>query len=531
MSPKDFTTLIEMLAFRAEASAEKVAFTFDGQGISFAELWRGINLFGSFLLKHGLKRREHVLVALPNSAEFFSAFYGIQRAGGITVPLFPGAGVARILSFAKLCDAKIIIAPSDLPENQLAYFRQLADKQNISIITVKDSAKTSLSANFPEIEPNNISFLQYTSGSTGNPKGVMLTHANLLTNIRQMIAGMEITANEIFVSWLPVYHDMGLILKTMVPFYLAAESHLLPTSLRNIHPWLDAIQKHKATFTAAPDFAYRLSLRHAVPHEYDLNTLRVALNAAEPVRSKTITDFEKAFGLKNIMIAGYGLAEATVGVSMWKSGLPNRVDSRGYVSVGAPFPGVDLLIVSDDVILPPNKVGEIAIRSKANSQGYFNNPTENAKLFWEDGYFLSGDLGYRDEDGYLYIVSRKKNIIKRAGATISPREIEEIVDAMPHIRFSAAIGVDKGGIEGEQVYVFAEIRDGETMPEDKLHEIAIQTTSSFYTQMGFRPARVYLLKPHGIPLTHNGKIQHLLLKENYLNRKLKEENLILYPEY
>jgi fatty-acyl-CoA synthase len=529
--PKDFTTLIEMLAFRAEFSAKKVAFTFEEKSVSFAELWQDINLFGSFLLARGLKRGERVLVALPNSAEFFLAFYGIQRAGGIAVPLFPEAGVARIFSFAKLCDAKTIIAPSNLPEKELICFRQLAEKKNISIISVKDSEKSIFNEKFPEIKPDDISFLQYTSGSTGNPKGVMLTHANLLMNIRQMIAGMEITANEIFVSWLPVYHDMGLILKTMVPFYLAAESHLLPTSLRNIHPWLAAIQKYKATFTAAPDFAYRLSLRHAAPHKYDLSTLRVALNAAEPVRAKTITNFEKAFGLKNVMVAGYGLAEATVGVSMWKPGTPNRVDSRGQVSVGALFPDVDLLIVSDQKIQSPNEVGEIAIRSKANSQGYFNNLDENAKLFWKNGYFLSGDLGYIDEDGYLYIVGRKKNIIKRAGVTISPREIEEVVDAISHIRFSAAIGVDKGGIEGEQVFVFAEIRDGEMMSEDNLHEIAVEMTSSFYNHMGFRPARVYLLKAHSIPLTHNGKIQHLLLKENYLNRNLREENLILYPEY
>ena len=165
------------------------------------------------------------------------------------------------------------------------------------------------------------------------------------------------------------------------------------------------------------------------------------------------------------MVAGYGLAEATVGVSMWKARTPKRVDSRGHVSVGAPFPDVNLRIVSDGRILPPNKVGEIAIRSEANSLGYYRNPSETAKLFWKDGYLLSGDLGYLDEDGYLYIVSRKKNIIKRAGATISPQEIEEVVDSMPDIRFSAAVGVDKGGIEGEQVTVFAEIRGGETLPE------------------------------------------------------------------
>ncbi len=526
MTPEQFSTLIDLLAFRAQASGEQIAFTFNGQPTTFAKMWQGINRFGAFLLEQDIERNEAVLIALPNSAEFFSAFYGIQRAGGIAVPVFPNAGSERIVSLANLCGARIIVVPSDLPAEKLDFFRQRANARGFSLVTVSES-DARLKAEFPKITPNDIAFLQYTSGSTGNPKGVMLTHVNLLTNIRQMIAGMQITPDEIFVSWLPVYHDMGLILKTMVPFYLAAKTHLLPTNLRDVRPWLDAIQKHAATFTAAPDFAYRLVLRHVDPSEYSLSSLRVALNAAEPVRATTLYDFQQAFGLKDVMVAGYGLAEATVGVSMWTPSTPNRIDTRGFVSVGHPFPDVDLLIVSDGVIQSPNTVGEIAIRSKANSLGYYLNPEETEKLFWQDGYFLSGDLGYFDEDGYLYIVSRKKNIIKRAGETISPQEIEEVVDGMDGVRFSAAIGVDKGNAEGEQVYVFAEIR--EIIPAEEWHELALQMTANIHAHMGFRPARVYLLKPRSIPLTHNGKIQHIRLKEMVLDGSLRAD--ILYPKY
>ncbi len=529
MLHENFSTLTEMLAVRAEVSADTTAFTFNGQAVTFAKLWQSVKRFAAFLLERRLERGERVVVALPNSIEFFSAFYGIQRAGGIAVPVFPEAGPERIFSLANLCGAKTIVAPSSLSAQRLNHFKQLASQRDISLITVIESAATPPITNFPLVVPTDIAFLQYTSGSTGNPKGVMLTQASLLTNVRQMIAGMEITADEIFVSWLPVYHDMGLILKTMVPFYLAAQVHLLPTNLRDVHPWLAAIQSHRATFTAAPDFAYRLCLRHVDPSKYDLSSLRVALNAAEPVRATTIQEFEQAFGLTNVMVAGYGLAEATVGVSMWKPGMPKRVDSRGQVSVGAPFPDVDLLIVSDGRILPPGEIGEVAIRSKANSLGYFNNPNETEKLFREDGYLLSGDLGYLDQEGYLYIVSRKKNIIKRSGETISPHEIEEVVDAMPGVRFSAAVGVDKGGLEGEQVYVFAEIRDD--IPKSDYHEMALQMVTDFHAHMGFRPARVYLLKRRGIPLTHNGKIQHVRLREIYLDGSLQAQGAILYPEY
>jgi acyl-CoA synthetase (AMP-forming)/AMP-acid ligase II len=324
---------------------------------------------------------------------------------------------------------------------------------------------------------------------------------------------------------------MGLILKTMVPFYLGIQTHLLHTNLRDIHPWLNAIQTHSATFTAAPDFAYRLCLRHADPEDYDLSSLRVALNAAEPVRLSTILDFETAYELSGVMVAGYGLAEATVGVSMWPPGSTPRVDDRGFVSVGPPFPEVKVEIRDENSVLPPNNVGEIIIQSPANSKGYFNNPEETERVFANDGYLRSGDLGYLDQDGYLYIVSRKKNIIKRSGETISPREIEEIVDETPIVRYSAAIGIDRGGIEGEQVYIFAEIRVRDELDEGDLHDHAINIVNAIHNRMGYRPGRVYLLKPHTLPLTHNGKIQHMRLKDDYLEGDLKSSGNILYPEY
>ncbi len=532
MSLEQITTLIDLLEHRAHNTPQNIAFTFAGQPCNYKQLWEKINLCAAKLRDGGIRYGERVVLVFPNGHEFFYAFYGAQRIGGIPVPIVPASGIERIISIAKLSQANLVVAPSNTPKEILENFKSQASKHNIALRTIDTSVSVAERYEFSPVRPDDIAFIQYTSGSTGTPKGVQISHANLLTNVRQMIIGMEITAEDIFVSWLPVYHDMGLILMTMAPFYLGTQVYLLPTNLKNVNAWLEAIQDHQATFTAAPDFAYRLLLRHIQnPEGYNLSSLRVALNAAEHVRSQTIEGFHKTFQLENVMVAGYGLAEATVGVSMWPPQTKVKVDSKGFVSVGPSFPDIKIKIVKGDKSLPPGEVGEIAINSPANPVGYFNQPESTSQLYWKEGYLLSGDLGYLDEENNLYIVGRKKNIIKHIGRTLAPKEIEEASDCINGVRFSAAVGIDKGRIEGEQAYVFAEVRDGKTLTEDDLYNIVVEIVNNVYTRLGFRPARVYLLKQKSIPQTHNGKIQHQKLKEMYLSQSLSNEKRILYPHY
>jgi acyl-CoA synthetase (AMP-forming)/AMP-acid ligase II len=531
-APPAVNTLLELLELRARDNPHRPAFTFLGQPTAFEALWQQVNALAGQLLELGLAPGERVVLAVPNSAAFFAAFFGAQRAGGIAVPAFPGSGPERLLRLAALCGARLMMVPDATPPESLARLRELAAAQGCSVLTTGAAQAAAPGAAFPPVRPDDIAYLQYTSGSTGDPKGVQLTHANLLTNLRQMIAGMEITARDVFASWLPVFHDMGLVLMTMVPFYLAADLSLLPANLKDIRPWLAAISQQRATFTAAPDFAYRLCVRQVPdPRAYDLTSLRVALNAAEPVRAQTIAAFEHAFGLKPVMVAGYGLAEATVGVAMWPPGTPPLVDERGLVSVGRPFPGIDVQIVEGDTPLPAGVVGEVVVRSPANTAGYFQNAEATARLAWRAGYLRTGDLGYLDSDGCLFIAGRLKNIIKRAGQTIYPQEVEEVVDGVPGLRYSAAVGIDRGRAEGEQVYVFAEVRAGDDLSRDALHALAVAIVDHAHAQLGFRPGRVYLLRPHSLPLTHNGKLQHAQLRADYLSGELARKLAILYPEF
>ncbi|MCP4202714.1 MAG: fatty acyl-AMP ligase [bacterium] len=535
--PDRAETLIQLLAFRADAEPDKEAFRFAGESQSYGKLWRSVNRLAANLLADGLGLSERVVLALPNGAEFFYVFYGVQRAGGVAVPIFPDSGVERVFQLAAHCQAGTVVLSASLPDDALERFRARGRTDSIRVLIAEDLARglqNQPEPEFPAIQADDLAYIQYTSGSTGNPKGVQLSHANLLTNARQLIAGMEITPEEIFVSWLPVFHDMGLVLMTLVPFYLGARLILLPAVLTNIRGWLTEIEANGGTFTAAPDFAYRLCLRYVKdPGEHDLSSLRVALNAAEPVRRGTIEEFEAAFDLDRVMMPGYGLAEATVGVSMWAPGTKVKVDERGVVSVGKPFPEIEIAILEQDgspELCAVGSTGEVLVKSPANTRGYLDNPEASAGLFWS-GFVRTGDVGYVDAEGHLFIVGRKKSIIIQAGRNIAPREIEEVVDALPFVRYSAAVGVDRGGLEGEQAYVFAELREHKTPSPEECEERSIAIVQAIHSHLGLRPGRVYLAAPKTIPLTHNGKIRHLELARQYRDGNLRARGQLLFPSW
>lgn len=517
MPDRDIRTLVDLLAWRAREHPGRAAFSFAGRATTFGELWRDAGRFAAYLASRGLERGDRVLLALPNGQEFFAAFYGVQRAGGSAVPLFPGSGRERLARFAAASGARtlVVAAQADDPG------------AGVDVVRVMDAASHTAGGDLPPVTARDVAFLQYTSGSTGNPKGVELSHANLIANVRQLVAGFGVTARDVFVSWLPVHHDMGLILMTLVPFYAGAELVLLPTSLARVGPWLEAIAEHGGTFTAAPDFAYRMLVRYArEPGKYDLSSLRVALNAAEPVRARTIADFEGAFGLGPVMVAGYGLAEATVGVSAWPAGTPPKVDARGFVSIGRPFPGVEMAILAGGELAAAGVEGEILVRGPATSRGYFENPGTTAELYWRDGYLRTGDLGYRDAAGDYFVVGRLKNVILHGGRNLAPQEVEEIVDRLDAVRASAAVGIDRGRLDGEQLYVFAEARRPGSVDAPELVRAIV---ARVHGELGLRPARVWVLRPGALPRTANGKLRHGELRSRYLDGTLKVR--ALYPDW
>jgi acyl-CoA synthetase (AMP-forming)/AMP-acid ligase II len=246
------------------------------------------------------------------------------------------------------------------------------------------------------------------------------------------------------------------------------------------------------------------------------------MNAAEPVRASTIRGWHTLFGLDHVMMTGYGLAEATLSVTCTQRGAAIEIDDRGLACLGAPLPGVEVAIVDGERRLSPGDEGEIVVRSPSRFLGYADDPRATDAVLWQGTHVRTGDLGRLDDRGRLYFVARDKDVIKIAGRTIAPQEVEELVDADPRVRLCAALGIDRGGIEGEQLVVCAELRESRTAAPDDAHAVLVGIAHQLHQAIGVRPQRTLLLEPGAIPLTQNGKLQRSVLRAAVTDGTIKD---------
>src|SRR5438094_7089957 len=514
------STLTEMMRRRAALSPDQQYFRLYDETVTYGRLWAQTGRYAAGLARAGVGAGDKVCLIYPTCAEFFYTFFGALRLGAVPVPLYPTLGVEATANIFRDSEAVAVAT--------IGWFRPGVDESvalapNVRmILEPNDLDADGTPPRLHEAAPDDLAFIQYTSGSTGQPRGVMLTHENVVETCKFMSEAAGITVEDRVVSWLPLYHDMGLIGCSFTPPLTATPIWLLPPDLRNPRQWLELITKIRATFTVSPDFGYRNCMRHVRDtSEFDLSTLKAALSGAEPVRMSTIDAFESHFGLKRVILPCYGLAEATLAVAIWPRGVPLRYDASGrWLSVGQPCRGVSLRIsepMKDGgsvalVDLPPDTEGEICVQSPGVMQGYYNNPDATAKVLTPDGWLRTGDLGFVDAEGYLYITGRLKDVIILGGENVVPTDVEEIVDHVPGIRYSAAVGVDSERTGTQRLYVVAGLRDA-AADTAAGQTIAREIVQRVHRGRGHRPARVLLVQPSTIPKTSSGKIQRSRLVE------------------
>jgi acyl-CoA synthetase (AMP-forming)/AMP-acid ligase II len=509
--PEDCVTLTDLVARRAAAEPGGVYFTLFGTPLTAGRLHATSLRYAGALRARGIEPGDKVAIVLPTCEEFFFTFFGALAIGAVPVPLYPTLEPELKARVFQNCEARAVVT--------IDWFRAdveaaRTDAPDLRHLLTPDILETGTAVAAPvRAAEDGLCFLQYTSGSTSVPRGVVLSHRNVMATVRMMVETVEVTPAETLVSWLPLYHDMGLIGLAFGALYTGAALFLLPPDLRNPRAWLEAITEQRASVTVSPDFGYRNCVRHI--HDttgLDLSSLRMALSGAEPVRLSTIRAFQQRFGVDEIFAPAYGLAEATLAVAVWAHGQPVRVDPTGnFVSVGRPCQGVRVEIAGPDGAgrAGPGVVGEILVQSPGVMQGYYRDPVATARAL-RDGWLHTGDLGFLDTEGYLYITGRMKDVIIVGGQNIVPSDIEEAVDHVAGVRYSAAIGVESERTGTQRLHVVAEVR-GDDLGSEDLSRIAHDVTQAVRRRSGLRPARVFLVRPHTIPKTSSGKIQRSAL--------------------
>jgi fatty-acyl-CoA synthase len=535
--------------------------------ITFGELYERGSIIAGDLQRRGLQPAQTVAIMLPTCAEFYYTFAGVLLAGGIPVPIYPPFRADRIAEYATR-QATIL---SNAECRFLVTFRQAEGLANLlkpRVASLREVLNAQRLANgtppladapSPEwravehlahqAHGDDIAFLQYTSGSTGAPKGVTLTHANLLANIRSMVAAAEVQPGDFMVSWLPLYHDMGLIGAWMAPLFCGVPVAVMSPLAFLSRPgrWLRAIHRHRATLSPAPNFAYELCVRKIAEEELkgvDLSCWRAALNGAEPVRADTLERFAARFAAhgfrRQAFMPVYGLAEATLAISIPKSGRGYGVDrierdtfeSEGraipaagnqpaleFVGAGKPLKDVEVRIVANDGRDAGERVeGQLWFRGPASMRGYYRNPDATRLVMRGDGWIDSGDLAYR-ADGELYITGRVKDVIIKAGRKLYPHEIEDVSGRVAGVRTGCvvAFGAPDARTGTERLVVAAEVRRGHSADAQR---IVAEITQAVNEAMGVPPDLVELLPPQSIPKTSSGKLRRSETRRLYREGKL-----------
>jgi fatty-acyl-CoA synthase len=532
--------------------------------ITYGELYDRAASVAHQLQCRGLEPGQTVAIMLPTCADFFSTFAGILLAGGIPVPIYPPFRADRIAEYAarqsnilRNAEAQFLISFRQA-EGLAKLLQPRVPSLREVVVSDRLTAPAAARQRPNEWQPveylahkaraEEIAFLQYTSGSTGDPKGVVLTHANLLANIRAIVSGVAIQPADVCVSWLPLYHDMGLIGAWMVPLFtgipLAVMSPL--SFLSRPERWLRAIHRHRATISPAPNFAYELCVRKIPDKDLeglDLSCWRAATNGAEPVRAETLERFVERFApygfRRQALLPVYGLAEATLAVSApalhagYKvdrivratfeaegRAIPAEPDASAvleFVFAGKPLPSVEVRIVDENGREVGERVeGRLWLRGPSASSGYYRNPEATRAIVRDGGWLDSGDLAYR-ADGDLYITGRAKDIIIKAGRNIYPHEIEEIAGRVPGVRTGCVVAFGAPDLLSgtERLVVAAEARS----PAER-RRIAQEVTRAVSDAIGMPPDLVEVLPPQSIPKTSSGKLRRGETRRLYLEGRL-----------
>ncbi|MDZ8262761.1 AMP-binding protein [Nostoc sp. ChiQUE01b] len=570
LNSHSLVTLVDLLAEKSLHQPNQIAFIFlaDGEKEEVKLTYQQLNYKAKAIAAHLLSMKatgERMLLLYQPGLEFITAFFGCLYAGVIAVPAYPPRRkqhITKLQAIVKDAQTTFVLTTASLLANIEHSLKQEPELAALHYIATENLASNPLVEDWQPLKVNSdaLAFLQYTSGSTSMPKGVMISHANLLHNLEMIKKAFQQTEESIGVSWLPLFHDMGLIGNVLQPVYLGASSILMsPVAfLQKPLRWLSAISRYKATTSGGSNFAYDLCVNRITPQErenLDLSSWKLAFNGSEPIHAETLERFATAFALcgfrKEAFYPCYGMAEATLFVSGGLKTSPpvlqivhaseleqNQVvltktnskndRCRVLVSCGKTWLNQKVIIVNPKTLLEcsPNQVGEIWLTGASVAQGYWNRPEDTKYTFRaslkdtsSDTFLRTGDLGFF-ENGELFITGRLKDLIIIRGRNYYPQDIELTVEqshAALRSGCGAAFAVEVN--EQEQLVVVNEV-ERNYLYELDVDEVIRAIRQAVSEQYELQVHAVILLKTASIPKTSSGKIQRHLCRINFLERNL-----------
>ena len=537
--------LVERLRELAQRQPERPAYTFlrDGE-VEEAELRYGDLDERARAVAATLQQLdaqgERALLLYPAGLDFVAAFFGCLYAGVVAVPSYPPSSrrpQPRLQAIARDAAVRLVLTTRDLAalrEEVTAYVPELASATWVAT----DEIEETLAGGFTEVAPGPeaLAFLQYTSGSTADPKGVMVTHGNLLHNEELIRKAFGQSEESVIVGWLPLYHDMGLIGNVLQPLYVGARCILMSplAFLQQPARWLRTISRYRATTSGGPNFAYDLCARKAlaVREELDLSSWKVAFNGAEPIRAGTLDRFAAAFGpcgfRREAFYPCYGLAEATLFVTGGTPGeapVVRSFEDRPLVGCGRVWGDQSVVVADPETGVPcePERVGEIWISGPSIARGYWGRPELTARDFaarlatGEGPFLRTGDLGFL-RDGELFVAGRLKDLLILRGRNHYPQDLELTAETShPAVRpgGSAAFAVEH---EGEESAVFVCELDPRT--ESSLGEVAGAVRRGIAEEHEIQVREIVFIEPGTLAKTSSGKVQRSACRAAYLQGKL-----------
>ncbi len=515
-----YTNIREMIEKRADDSGDKVYIYFYDDTVTFRQFNEKVNIFANGLKSMGVKKGDTVHIYMNNSPEFLYAAFAANKLGAIAGPINCWWSAEEIKFLLNDSEGKYLVVDSSYYYNieaiksELKYLKRIVyngDDTPAGVTPYKELMKQSDKLEDLEILPEDDAYFFYTSGTTGKPKGALLTHSNALyavMGVRSVLQSDEESGNEVALIFLPLFHVNAMM--SLISGLYSGIAIALRTTF-SASEFGDVVEKYGVTFFSGVPAIYNILILIAGDvKKHNLSSLKFGICGAAPLAEETFKKFESIYGIK--ILEGYGLTEGTV-----VSTLNPLNGVRKIGSIGKALPGQEVKVVDDNGReLSANEAGEIVIRGGAIMKRYHNRPEDTSKTII-DGWLHTGDIGYVDNDGYFYIIDRKKDLIIRGGENIYPKEIENVLYEHPKIMDAAVIGIsDK--IMGEEAKAFVVMKQGEKATEDEIKNYLQTKLASFKIPK-------YIEFVDDLPKNIIGKVLKKELRNREKQKTVKEKDI------